>query len=135
MQRGILGVAYAMNAYSEKLNITSNNIANLQTTGFKKQNASFISFDSYMVREISNNSRKLRGNLGTVSLANGLSDPYTDFEQGIVRETGNRNDFAINGDGFFVIESPINWMINTIIKINSVANKVTSFWLRENPSK
>lgn len=106
MQRGIQGVAYAMNAYSEKLNITANNIANIQTTGFKKQNASIRSFDSYMVKEIANNSRKFLGNLGNISLASGLSAPYTDFSQGNITETGYRTDFAINGDAFFVVEGP-----------------------------
>lgn len=63
-----------------KLEAVSNNLANAETNGFKKDR---ISFDDQF---------KAQAN--------------KDFSQGTIQSTGNPLDFAINGPGFFKVETP-----------------------------
>lgn len=85
-----------MNAASQDLNVTSNNIANVNTTGFKQSRAEF-------------------GDLFAVS-AYGLSNVATgagvrmqavaqQFGQGNIDFTGRALDMAISGQGFFTLSS------------------------------
>lgn len=79
------------------LDVTGNNIANSNTTGFKLSRAQFA--DVYAV-----------SNLGTVSDAIGqgvrIASVAQQFGQGNVSFTENNLDLAINGQGFFVLEEP-----------------------------
>ncbi|MDY6823449.1 MAG: flagellar hook-basal body protein [Thermodesulfobacteriota bacterium] len=63
----------------KKFEITANNIANANTTGFKKDILSFGEMLSYRMN--------------------------TDFSDGPVKSTGNKLDVAITGDGFFKIQT------------------------------
>ena len=63
-----------------KLEAASNNLANADTTGFKKDT---ISFDAAFKAQLNK-----------------------DFSQGAIQPTGNPLDFALSGDGFFKIETP-----------------------------
>ncbi|MFQ5508836.1 MAG: flagellar basal-body rod protein FlgF [Leptospirillia bacterium] len=67
----------------------SNNLANVNTPGFKADQMQF--------------SEVLDAATGTVSLS---ADQYIDFAPGNVETTGNPLDLAIEGDGFFVVDTP-----------------------------
>lgn len=79
-----------------ELEISANNLANVNTHGFKKQNVfqRYLHEASLGVKEIVNGA--------DASLADG--EIYTDFSQGTVEETGNKLDFCILGPGFFVVK-------------------------------
>ncbi len=86
----------ALNATSAGIDTTSNNLANLNTTGFKASNVSFQD----LVAQSS----------GTVSHAQagagvGRATSTRNFTQGSIATTANPLDAAINGDGFFVLRS------------------------------
>lgn len=83
-----------LNAASADLDITSNNIANSNTTGFKKSRGEFA--DVYPVSAY--------GRRQTI-VGNGVSlvQVSQDFSQGDPRYTENAFDLAISGDGFFVL--------------------------------
>jgi flagellar hook protein FlgE len=86
-----------MDAYSEGLQTISNNVANLNTSGFKEQNVSF--------EELVNTGTG--GFLGTDSEPGGygvsLGSPSTDFTGGTLQQTDSGLDLAIQGNGFFVV--------------------------------
>jgi len=74
----------------------ANNLANVNTTGYKKM---LVSFESI-----------LRGSKQTTD-ANGINysrirQTFTDFSSGPVKETGNTYDLAIHGTGFFKVLGP-----------------------------
>ena len=79
------------------LEVTANNIANVNTVGY---NAERLAFDDYMVREKTSDDRE------KIAFAN---DPfsYRDTTNGRVEKTGNPLDVAINGPGYFQIQTPL----------------------------
>jgi flagellar hook protein FlgE len=81
-----------MNAASADLNVVSNNIANVNTTGFKQSRAEFA--DVYSVTALGSTSTAIGS--GTV-----LKNVAQQFKQGNIDFTDNALDLAISGDGFF----------------------------------
>ena len=79
-----------------KLQVCSSNMANLETKGFKAQG---ITFEEYLLREQDGTNRTAKGEV-----------TWADFSQGPVHFTGNPYDFAIDGDGFFVVQTPAGRM-------------------------
>ncbi|PEA53501.1 flagellar hook protein FlgE [Bacillus pseudomycoides] len=91
-----------MNATQNALSVTSNNIANAQTVGYKKQKAIFDDL-------LYNNTIGSRGSdsyAGTnpKSIGNGvkLSGTTTDYTTGSITMTGVKTQAAIDGNGFFM---------------------------------
>jgi len=80
------------NAQTE-LGTIAHNIANVETTGFKKSNASFAD----LVSNGSSGSPKQTRGIGAV-----ISEIKQDFGLGAIEQTGNSTDLSINGEGFFV---------------------------------
>lgn len=82
-----------INAAQKDLNVTANNIANVNTTGFKESRAEFA--DVY-ANSIFVNAKTQVGN-GVVTGA-----VAQQFHQGALQFTNNALDLAIQGNGFFV---------------------------------
>jgi flagellar hook protein FlgE len=89
-----------MNAYSHGLSIISNNVANLNTPGFKVSDPLFREI-VYRHLEALNN-----GGAGVVPSGAGVEagSASLTFRQGELRDTGNALDAAIDGNGFFVLD-------------------------------
>lgn len=86
-----------LTAASEEINIVGNNIANASTTGFKKSRTEFG--DVFAASVLGGGEGNKQG--GGVALENIAQD----FSQGNISFTGNALDLAINGSGFFVLQS------------------------------
>lgn len=94
-----------MQAHQIALDVESNNIANVNTVGFKYSRASFTDMLS-QVKLIATSPYK--GGLGgqndfSVGLGVGVTSTTKVFSQGNTRNTDIKTDLAIEGDGFFVI--------------------------------
>ncbi|GAB2523870.1 flagellar hook protein FlgE [Lysobacter humi (ex Lee et al. 2017)] len=85
-----------MNAASADLNVTSNNIANSNTTGFKQSRAEFADVVPTSAYGLSKT---------TVGAGVRLQAVAQQFSQGTVENTGNALDLAINGKGFFTLSA------------------------------
>ncbi len=81
-----------MRMLERRLEVLSNDMANSNTTGFKKQE---ITFEEYLLPQMDDTERAAKGEI-----------VRTDFSQGTLHETGNPFDLAIEGDGFFVVDTP-----------------------------
>jgi len=86
-----------LKADSVALNTIGNNLANLNTTAFKKQTASFSDL-FYQTIGVSGADSPLQVGVGTK-----IGTIATDYSQGSLATTTNSTDMAINGDGFFVV--------------------------------
>ncbi len=85
-----------LNAAQKDLDVTSNNIANVATTGFKKSRAEFA--DVY-TRSIFANAKTIVGSgVQTASVTQ-------QFSQGSIENTDNTLDLAISGEGYFVLHA------------------------------
>lgn len=85
-----------LNAMSTAIDIVGNNLANLNTTGYKDDTASFKDLVA----------QSLSGN-GTSQVGLGTTAPLTDrvFSQGTITATQGALNAAINGNGFFVVKN------------------------------
>lgn len=88
----------ALSANSTAIDVVGNNLANLNTIGFKTSEVSFHD----LVTE------SLGAGLGETQVGFGVGTPLTtrEFTQGAVETTGGTLDAAIQGQGFFVIQGP-----------------------------
>lgn len=85
-----------MNAASADLNVTSNNIANSNTTGFKQSRAEFADVFPVSGYGLSRTAIGAGARLQTVA---------QQFSQGNIENTGKALDLAINGQGFFTLSN------------------------------
>jgi len=86
----------ALSAESTAISVVGNNLANLNTVGFKSSTVSFHD----LVTE------SLGAGLGETQVGFGVGAPITmaQFTQGAIQTTGGTMDAAIQGDGFFVVQ-------------------------------
>ena len=88
------------------MDVVSNNIANVNTTGFKSGNAVFEDTLSQTLRTAGAPTSSLGGtNPAQVGLGVKLAGISTNFGQGSAQNTGRATDLMIQGDGFFVVKS------------------------------
>jgi flagellar basal-body rod protein FlgG len=103
-----------MRAQQWRLDAVGNNLANVNTDGYKREQAAFKAFPELLLRRMRDDGEYLHpfgsadaapiiGRLGTGVELNEL---YVDFEQGALKETESDFDVAMDGKGFFVVETP-----------------------------
>jgi flagellar basal-body rod protein FlgG len=78
------------------LEIIGHNLANADTAGYKREVAVMRPFNSYLLDAGENSLKGSRSGITSV----------TDFTIGVPRHTGNPLDLIIEGDGYFVLETP-----------------------------
>src|SRR5258708_37222103 len=101
--------ATGMAAQELNVQVISNNIANLRTTGYKKQTAAFQDLIYEHVRRVGAQSSDQGPILPIgVDIGGGVKTVGTprSMTQGTLSQTGNDLDLAITGEGFFKIQMP-----------------------------
>lgn len=102
MSNGIYVALSANVAIEKNLEVTSHNLSNVDTAGFKKSKAVFSEYvHKYSEPEIDEKMEEF-GVPKDKSFVE-LSDVFTDFKMGHLKETGNSLDLAISGDAFFMV--------------------------------
>lgn len=97
-----------LSTISYSLNVIGDNLANINTTGFKASNALFESvFSQTLVGASGPNGYTLGTNPVQVGLGVKLAAIQRDFTQGSLNATGNFSDLAIQGNGFFILSDGI----------------------------
>jgi flagellar basal-body rod protein FlgF len=112
--RGLYTGASGMNAQQVRLDAISNNLANVDTDGYKRDVAIHKSFAQLLLRRTNDDGVTLNpfgsadvapviGKVGTGVETNEL---FTELEQGALKQTQNDFDLAMDGDGYFSIGTP-----------------------------
>src|SRR5512146_2235492 len=96
MNSGIYSALTGNVAAMKRLDVLSNNLANVNTPGFKKDRMTFES----MLQTVG---AQPRPGGGTDAPVFAETTFFTDYSPGSVRQTGNTFDLAIDGDGFFAV--------------------------------
>lgn len=104
MIRGLYTSAWSMIANSKKMDVITNNMANVNTTGFKKDTVVFESFPDLLTKRI--NDTKNSSNIGSMSLSHDVGEVFTYFTQGQLNQTNNNMDLAIDDDNSSETASP-----------------------------
>ena len=116
----LIGLSRQM-VLSRQLDVVANNIANLNTTGYKADNSMFEQFLMPVAREN-------RFNVPDRQL-NFVNDRGTwhNFQPGALQQTGNPLDIAIKGDGFLVVQTPDGerYTRNGALQVNAQGQLVT----------
>jgi flagellar hook protein FlgE len=94
-----------LQAHQTFMDVVGNNIANVNTTGFKAGTVEFEDLLSQTMSGAGAPASALAGgtNPAQVGLGVRLAGIGTNFSQGAAQSTGRSTDFAIQGDGFFVV--------------------------------
>ena len=108
-----------LTADSDALDVVGNNLANLNTTGYKNSDVSFYDLLQQSVAG------------GSTQIGGGVSAPLTErvFTQGSIQATGGNYDAAINGNGFFVVQNPAGATLYTRagnFNLNAQGNLITA---------
>ncbi|MFU0831594.1 MAG: Flagellar basal body protein [Oscillospiraceae bacterium] len=100
MVRGFYMLGSGILTQSRVLNTISNNVANVETNGFKKSRVVTETFGNMVIERIDQH----RTPIGSAALMNTADEAVINYEQGDIDQTGRKLDFAINGDGFFAVQ-------------------------------
>ncbi len=104
MVKGLYTAYTGMLDAQNRMDILTNNLANADTNGYKKEGATTQTFADEMAIRIKDTSYYgLPKRLGTMSMGVHIGETYTDYTQGNYKVTDNLTDFALDGDGFFAI--------------------------------
>jgi len=131
MIRGLYTAASGMVAQQTNIDVISNNIANVNTTGFKQDRAEFqdLMYQSLNFTAGATSSDTANPTGIDVGLGIRTSSIQKNYNQGSIKETGNSLDLAISGKGFFKITTPngeIAYTRNGEFKLNSEGSIVNS---------
>ncbi len=106
MMRALWTAGLGMSAQQMNVDVISNNLANVNTTGYKKERPEFKD----LLYQTMDRAYMLNGSGKPVNLQVGLGTTISatarDFAPGNFENTGNNLDMAIDGDGFFMIRGP-----------------------------
>ena len=119
-----------LSAAETQIDVIGNNLANSQTVGFKASNTVLA---SQFLQTLSLGASPTSDNGGTnprqIGLGVQVAEITPDFSQGTVEISSSPSDLAIQGDGFFIVESSQNEQLytrNGIFKLNSENQLVTA---------
>lgn len=88
----------------KKMDVVSNNIANADTKGFKKDGVVSESFGETLMLRLNDPGDTSAKPIGKIGMGVKVDNIYTNFEQGSLVGTEGQHDIALRGSGFFSIE-------------------------------
>jgi len=100
----------ALDSFEQGLEVIGNNIANVNTTGYKDETADYADSFSNILQEATPASSTTGGNTGTMQIGTGvkLASVAGNFSQGTLTTTGTNTDLGISGSGFYLVKDPTN---------------------------
>lgn len=131
MNRAMWVAKTGLDAQQTRLSVTANNLANVNTTGFKKGRAVFEDLIYQNVRQVGAQGAQNTQLPTGLQLGTGVRTVATEkvFQQGNMLSTGNALDVAIQGRGFFQIQMPdgtIGYSRDGSFQTNAEGQLVTS---------
>lgn len=106
MVKGLYTAYTGMINEQNRMDVLTNNLANVNTTGYKKEGSTSQAFNDVLAYKIKDTSEyvNLAKRIGTMNLGVKIGENYTDYSQGSFKVTDNTFDLAISGSGFFAVE-------------------------------
>jgi flagellar basal-body rod protein FlgF len=107
MIKGLYSAVTAMVMNAARQQVLSHNISNMETPGFKQ--ILTTAQDFMQDQAVYSNGYTLKGDidyLGLLGLGTQIGEEFIDFEQGALQDTGNQLDLALEGNGFFTVDTP-----------------------------
>lgn len=135
MLRALKTAALGMTAQQLNVDVIANNLANVNTTGYKKSTIEFQDLLYETMQAGRRDGRKGHENPSKIQigLGNRPISTFRSFSQGTIAETGNPLDLAISGKGFIQVEMPdgnYSYTRDGALKVNSKGYLVTNSGLK-----
>jgi flagellar basal-body rod protein FlgG len=108
MMKGLYTAATGMKVQQTNVDVIANNLANVNTTGFKRTQANFQDLLYVVAREPGAQTQNGFATHNGVQIGSGADLVSTSmvFTPGVFEPTGRSLDLALLGDGFFVVQMP-----------------------------
>lgn len=103
MFKGLYSAAASMVVQQMNHNVSANNLANVNKTGFKREQITTQTFQELLMLNITKDREK--GKLGSLTNGVELKGINTDFSKGILQNTNRTMDVALESDGYFVVNT------------------------------
>jgi len=131
MMRSLWTAASGMAAQQGTMDVISNNLANANTTGFKKSRTDFQDLMYQTIRQAGSATGADTKLPTGIQIGSGVRQVATQkiYTEGSFQSTGNSTDLAIEGDGFFQVTMPdgtINYTRDGAFKLDDTKRLVTS---------
>lgn len=126
MIRGLYTAASGMLSESLRTDTIANNLANVDTTGYKKDVAVSKDFRSMLLERVNDGENSpVIGSIGVGALIDEIRNIHS---EGPTVHTGNTLDFAITGKGYFTVQTPngVRYTRNGSFTKNAAGDLVTS---------
>lgn len=109
MLRSLFSAISGLQNFQERLDVIGNNVANVNTTGFKTSRVDFADSFSQTLRASSPSNGTSSGVAG-IQVGTGVSTTAikNQFTQGALARTGLGTDLAVAGEGFFIVRDPVS---------------------------
>ena len=106
MSKSLITGATGLLVHQQKLDVVASNIANLNTTGFKSQRVLFSDLIYTDRAPAVGASGDVDGGVNPIQVGNGVrvAEVSQNFTQGVLNASSGEFDYALDGDGFFVIK-------------------------------
>lgn len=101
MIRGLYSAASGMASTMMEMDILANNLANMNTTGFKKSASNYKAFEDILVNRLDHDGSS---KIGKYASGVQLGGTHVQHNQGTLKRTDNTFDLALQGSGFFKLE-------------------------------
>lgn len=114
MMRSMFSGVSGLRAHQLKMDVIGNNIANVNTVGYKSQRATFQEVFNQTIKGAGSPQAGRGGtNPQQIGLGISLASIDTFHIRGAVQRTDNNTDLAINGDGFFILSNSADFLSRT----------------------
>ena len=138
MNSALWAAKTGLDAQQTRMTVVSNNLANVNTNGFKKGRAVFEDLLYQNVKQVGSSTSQDTQSPSGVSLGTGVRVVATEksYTQGTLNTTGNSLDVSINGRGFFQVLMPdgtFGYTRDGAFQVNSQGELVTSSGYRVQP--
>ncbi|MDD2401558.1 MAG: flagellar hook-basal body protein [Clostridia bacterium] len=107
MIKGLYTSALSLSVLERRQEANTNNLANINTPGYKKDVVVSGSFPDMLLYRL--NDRDARGKtpkVGNISMGVQVAEIYTDHTKGIMRQSENPSALAVSGEGYFTVNTP-----------------------------
>ena len=107
MVRGLYTAWTGLRNEEKRMDVVTNNMANADTTGYKKVDVSSQTFDRQLAVKIDDPTigPNIKQGIGGVNLGVKIGETYYDMSQGNFRQTEDQYNLALSGSGFFTIST------------------------------
>ncbi|WP_374713357.1 flagellar hook-basal body protein [Symbiobacterium terraclitae] len=106
MIRGIEASRSGMAVEQLRTDVLADNIANVNTSGFKRSSATSAEFDTMLLYRMGDPADAAPQPVGTLGNGSRVDQVVVDERQGDLRETGRSLDLALTGPGYFLAQRP-----------------------------